>query len=52
MSAEIAYITDGLLCKYYHFTLGDVENMPREQKAVLLRFMEMRQRIEAKRLRG
>ena len=48
MAVELGYITDALLCKYYHITLADVEAMHPDQHAVLVRFMEMRQRIEQK----
>lgn len=45
MSVELNYITEGLLCKFYGFTLTDVRAMDNIERDVYIRYMNMINRI-------
>lgn len=44
MSVELRYITQGLLCKFYGFTLTEVRAMDNDQLDVFIRYMDMTHR--------
>ena len=48
MATELRYITDGLLCKFYGFTLTEARALDAIERDVYLRYMEMYQRLSEK----
>lgn len=50
MSVELGWITEGLLCQFYGFTLSEARGLEKMERDVYVRYMEMTRRLREREL--